>query len=247
MCVECRPEAGLLRAYLIAGGPVFLVCRAFLDGVQSRCGSDVWEVDHLEDVDGRLYRVSRSDELDVSFAQFFANSSLAPVLVLRRRLKSVADVLERNRGSGFSQARWVALCDRWRCCLSSWSMRASALLGAVGPLDPHDLHGFYKRVFDALEVLDVFVRQLVTSRRDAGLRNGLVGCMRILEMGLITGCVLILFLPPLFLLLRTRNPTPLVFWLSPILLIRSSVRLGCPIFVGLVPCPKSQVGISCSC
>ena len=42
---------------------------------------------------GRLYRVNQSDEVDVQSAQYFVNSSLAPVLLFRRRLKSVADVL----------------------------------------------------------------------------------------------------------------------------------------------------------
>ena len=40
----------------------------------------------------RLYRVSQGDVVDASSAQFFVSSSLAPVLLLRRRLKSVADV-----------------------------------------------------------------------------------------------------------------------------------------------------------
>ena len=42
----------------------------------------------------RLYRVSQGDEVDSNCAQFFVNSSLSPVLLFRRRLKSVADVLK---------------------------------------------------------------------------------------------------------------------------------------------------------
>ena len=41
----------------------------------------------------RLYRVNQSDEVDVQFAQYFVNSSLAPVLLFRRRLMSVSRVL----------------------------------------------------------------------------------------------------------------------------------------------------------
>ena len=41
-----------------------------------------------------LYRASQEDEVDVHCAQYFVNSSLAPVLLFRRRLKSVADVLK---------------------------------------------------------------------------------------------------------------------------------------------------------
>ena len=38
----------------------------------------------------RLKRASQGDEVDVRCAQYFVNSSLAPVLLFRRRLKSVA-------------------------------------------------------------------------------------------------------------------------------------------------------------
>ena len=34
----------------------------------------------------RLYRVSQGDDVDVYCAQYFVNSSLAPVLLFRRRL-----------------------------------------------------------------------------------------------------------------------------------------------------------------
>ena len=42
-------------------------------------------------------------------AQYFVNSSLSPVLLFRRRLKSVADVLDGIRSKGFTQSRWDAL------------------------------------------------------------------------------------------------------------------------------------------
>ena len=57
---------------------------------------------------GRLFRVSHGDEVDRHCAQYFVNSSLSPVLLFRRRLKSVADVLKGIRSKGFSQARWDA-------------------------------------------------------------------------------------------------------------------------------------------
>ena len=36
---------------------------------------------------------------------------------------------------------------------------------------PPDLHGFYKWVFDSLEVLNGFLKQVVVSRRDLGIRK----------------------------------------------------------------------------
>ena len=51
-------------------------------------------------------------------AQYFVNSSLAPVVLFRRRLKSVADVLKGNKSKGFSQSRSNALLGYWEAvCL----------------------------------------------------------------------------------------------------------------------------------
>ena len=46
-------------------------------------------------------------------AQFFTNSSLAPVLLFRRRLKSVADALNRIKQHGITPGRWDALFRYW--------------------------------------------------------------------------------------------------------------------------------------
>ena len=42
--------------------------------------------------------------VDRNCAQFFVNSSLSPVLLFRRRLKSVASVLKGIRDKGFTQS-----------------------------------------------------------------------------------------------------------------------------------------------
>ena len=46
-------------------------------------------------------------------AQYFVHSSLSPVLLFRRRLKSVADALKGIRSKGFTQSRWDALLRYW--------------------------------------------------------------------------------------------------------------------------------------
>ena len=61
----------------------------------------------------RLYRVSQGDDVDVHCTQYFVHSSLSPVLLFRRRLKSVADVLKGIRDKGFTQTRWDALVGFW--------------------------------------------------------------------------------------------------------------------------------------
>ena len=80
--------------------------------------------------------------MDVRSAQHFVNSSLAPVVLFRRRLESVADVLEGIRNRGFTQAGWEALLRFWE---------AVCRYGPCGPICslhpwdrwvPPDLHGF---------------------------------------------------------------------------------------------------------
>ena len=80
-------EAGLFRASCKAGGPTEAGSSAFLGrGLlrirNRRLGGRA--VDGGSS--GRLYRVSRGDEVDVRCAQYFVNSSLAPVSLFRSRL-----------------------------------------------------------------------------------------------------------------------------------------------------------------
>ena len=92
-------EAGLFRAYALAGGPIAAGSSAFLGRgllrIRSRRlgGRAVGGT-----ASSRLYHVCQNDEVDKHCAQYFVNSSLSPVLLFRRRLKSVADVLKGIRG-----------------------------------------------------------------------------------------------------------------------------------------------------
>ena len=99
------PVLGVLL--LLAALPFLVeVCYVFVTGV--------WEAELLvAGGSGRLYRVSQGDEVDQHCAQYFVNSSLSPVLLFRRRLKSVADVLNGIRNKGFTQSRWDALLGFW--------------------------------------------------------------------------------------------------------------------------------------
>ena len=78
-------EAGLLTAYKIAGGPrpqgdsPFLG-RGKVDIRVRRIGGRA---------PGRFYRPARADDVDVATCENFINSSLAPVILFRRRLRSV--------------------------------------------------------------------------------------------------------------------------------------------------------------
>ena len=102
-------ELGLFRAYSKAGGPTEAGSSAFLGRGLLRIRSRRLGGRAVGGRgSGRLYRVSQGDEVDVHCAQYFVNSSLAPVLLFRRRLDSVADVLKGIRSRGFCQSRWNA-------------------------------------------------------------------------------------------------------------------------------------------
>ena len=106
-------------------------------------------------------------------------SSLAPVVLFRRRLKSVADVLEGIRSKGFSQSRWVALLGYWEAACRHGPC---FLISFLQPWDKWilpDLHGFLSGVFDSLGLLNDFLRQVVGFRRDIGLRKCVIGFGRI--------------------------------------------------------------------
>ena len=95
-------EAGLFRAYSLAGGPTAAGSSAFLGRSLLRIRSRRLGGRAVGGTgSSRLYRACQNDEVDKHCAQFFINSSLSPVLLFRRRLKSVADVLKGIRSKGF--------------------------------------------------------------------------------------------------------------------------------------------------
>ena len=58
---------------------------------------------------GRLHGLAEADVIDGSSCRAFVNSSLAPAVLFRRRLRSVGDVLEGIRRNGFSTSWLQAL------------------------------------------------------------------------------------------------------------------------------------------
>ena len=105
----------------------------------------------------RLYRTCQNDEVDKHCAQFFVNSSLSPVLLFRRRLKSVADVLKGIRSKRVYSVSLGCFSEVLGCCMSSWSVWVPFLLfifGIVGFLLICIV--FIKWVFDSLEGVEWF-------------------------------------------------------------------------------------------
>ena len=165
-------EAGLFRAYSLAGGPTDAGSSAFLGRGLLRIRSRRLGGRAAGGTSScRIYRVCQDDDVDEHCAQHFVISSLSPVLLCRRRLNSVADVLKGIRNKEFTQSRWNALLE---FCGAVCRHGPCGPLSSLHPWDsgiPPDLHGFYKWVFDSLEVLNDFLKQVVVSRRDTGVRK----------------------------------------------------------------------------
>ena len=129
----------LLEVLLLLAALPFLeeVCYVFV--------ADVWEAELLvARAPAGCIVLAKMMRLISIVLSFFVNSSLSPVLLFRRRLKSVADVLKGIRSKGFTQSRWDALLRYWG---------AVCRHGPCGPISslhhwenwvPPDLHGFYK-------------------------------------------------------------------------------------------------------
>ena len=122
------------RPFCRAGGPAALGMNAFLAtgrlrirrrrlGGRAVGGNGAWLV---------IFWVSHGDEADAAAAQFFVNSSLAPVLLFRRRFQSVADALKGIRQHGFSPGRLEALHRYWGAVCRHGLVWTCSHFGAVG-------------------------------------------------------------------------------------------------------------------
>ena len=166
-------EEGLFRAYSGAGGLIEACSAAFLGRGLPRNRSRRLGGRSLGGRgSGRLYRASRGDEVDVHCAQYADNSSLAPVVLFRRRLKSVADVLKGIRSGGVllslgGMLFWVT--GRLYVVMVRVVLSPPLIPGISGilPICIVSTSG----VFDSLGLLNDFLKQVVVSRRDVGIRK----------------------------------------------------------------------------
>ena len=85
----------------------------------------------------------------------------------------MTDVLRSIKSKGFTQARSDALLRYWRDVCRHGPCGPLASLHPWDNCFPPDLHGFFRLVFNTLEVLNGFVKQVVVSRRDVGIRKWL--------------------------------------------------------------------------
>ena len=92
---------------------------------------------------GRVHRPARADAIDCTNCLYFVNSSLSPVVLFRRRLSSVGDVLKGIRKNGFSTSRWQALMLWWAAVCRQGPTGPVLTLDPWRDWLPPDLHGFY--------------------------------------------------------------------------------------------------------
>ena len=118
----------------------------------------------------RRARANAADAHDAADAFLYRDSSIAPLLDMRRRFKAVMDVLDAMIRYGISLSRSVELSAQWDRIL------------AIGPLYPVTLGDldvvrgvgigeFHRIVSDVHRRLSDFLHAIVVHRRDEGIRE----------------------------------------------------------------------------
>ena len=80
-------------------------------------------------------------------------------------------MLKGIRSRGFTQSRWDALLGCWDAVCRHGPCGPISSLAPWDKWFHPDLQGFYKWVFESLESLDEFLKQVVVRRRDFGIRK----------------------------------------------------------------------------
>ena len=118
------------------------------------------------------------DVHDAADVFLYRDSSIAPLLDMRRRFKAVIDVLDAMIRYGISLSRSVELTAQWDRILAVGPLYPVTHndLGAVQGLGIGDFHrvvsGIHHRFSD-------FIHSVVVHRRDEAFRGGVIGCGRI--------------------------------------------------------------------
>ena len=156
-------EAALVDAYQFSGGP--LPCRGLVLGR----GSASFRVVRLGGHRIRKARANAADAFDAADVFVYRDSSVAPLLDLRRRFKAVMGVLGAMIRCGVSLSRSVELTAQWDRILAVGPLYPIALddLIAVRGLEIGD---FYCVVSDVHHRRSDFIHAVVVHRRDGAIR-----------------------------------------------------------------------------
>ena len=156
-------ESALADAFRFSGGPLLA------KGLVLGRGSAVLRVVQLGGPRVRRARADVSDALDVADVFLYCDSSVAPLLDMRRRFKAVMDVLGAMVRHGVSLSRSVELTAQWDMVLA---------LGPMYPVTLEDLSldraldigAFFHAASDVHRLLSDFIHQVVVHRRDEAIR-----------------------------------------------------------------------------
>ena len=157
-------EAALAGAFRFSGGS--LPSKSLVLGR----GSALLRVVRLGGHQVRKARANVADALDAADVFLCCDSSVAPLLDMRRRFKAVVDVLGAMIRSGISLSRSVELAGQWDRIL------------ALGPMYPVtlddislnrgvDIGAFFHAASDVHRRLSDFIHQVVVHRRDEAIRG----------------------------------------------------------------------------
>ena len=100
----------------------------------------------------------------------YGDSSLAPLLDLRRRLKVVFDLPDGMTRDGFTQARSFDLTDQWSCILSAGPLHPVTMDDLLR-VQEGGLDWFHEVVGDLHARLSDFIHRIVVHRRDEAIRS----------------------------------------------------------------------------
>ena len=114
--------------------------------------------------------LAKVDPLDATEVHLFRSQSVAPLLTVKKRLRSVASLLSAIVRDGYTLSRGLELDKQWSCVLSS---------GPIACLDwaslvrgPHrGVLEFQTGVGEAIDAITDFVKIVVASRRDFAIQG----------------------------------------------------------------------------
>ena len=157
-------EIALADAFRFSGGPVTTRCL-----VLGR-GSALFRVVRLGGPMVKRARANAADAVDAADVFLYQDSSVAPLLDMRRRFKAVMDVLGAMVRYGVSLARSVELTAQWDRILAAGPLFPVTFddLSAVRGLGLGDFH---RVVSDVHHRLSDFMHAVVVHRRDEAIRG----------------------------------------------------------------------------
>ena len=153
-----------MRAFVNSGGPV--PSRGLVRGR----GSAQFRRVVLGGPRVRRFRASISDPTSATEVHMFKDSSMVPLLALKRRLDAVHSLLVGIGREGFTLSRGLELHTQWQCVLRH---------GPSVPLTWDDFDAgvhlgidvFAQRIAGSLDKLARFIRGVVVHRRDTAIRG----------------------------------------------------------------------------